>query len=142
KNNSLPKETMSKIVQLYVIRRKLEGTPFRLRKMAHSAVLVGTANNVYYIIELVKQKEKSNVVVAIPTSFYVISTDYNNPHQVINMNGEVWTKQLYGKHVYKDVTVEEARQYLQNEMNQYPYDLLEWNCHVAQETLRKWLGVL
>ena len=58
------------------------------------------------------------------------------------MEGREWTKQLYGAEVRKRVTVEEARQHLQNVMNERAYDVTEWNCHVAQETLRKWLGVL
>jgi hypothetical protein len=58
------------------------------------------------------------------------------------MKNEIWTKQLYGKEVHKNVTIEEARQYLQNVMSQRTYNAMDWNCHVAQETLRKWLGVM
>ena len=43
-----------------------------------------------------------------------------------------------GAQVHKRVTIEEARQYLQGVMNERTYDVAEWNCHVAQETLRKY----
>jgi hypothetical protein len=56
------------------------------------------------------------------------------------MDDLVWTKQRHGQAVTGPRTVEEAKEFLTIYAKDNPYDSRTQNCHLAQETLRKWLG--
>ena len=52
-----------------------------------------------------------------------------------------WKKQISGEALTKQYTIEEIKEIMVNIVSKRKYNVLKWNCHMAQENTRKSLGL-
>ena len=83
------------IEQVFVARRPLVGEKNRAKVgiVAHSALLLRTSNQKYHILEYMPDSKAHLYEIELK----VIETIQSPPHEIFNLEGVQWTKQLYGK---------------------------------------------
>ncbi|KAL2782410.1 hypothetical protein BJX66DRAFT_345859 [Aspergillus keveii] len=124
------------IVRTFVIRRALTGLPLGKNILAHSGLLVLLRCGSFYILERLDGRSRMRCE---EITFQVVHT--HQYHQVITLDELRWTKQRYGQAVSPPRTVHEAQSFFIEYVQQYPYDSRFKNCHIAQEDVRRWLGL-
>lgn len=131
---------MATIERVFVARRPLNpGTKnwYKFRYMAHSALLLRTTDQRYHILEYMSDSQAHLYEITL----HVIKTIEDPPHELFTLNGVEWTKQLHGKPL-SGWTIEQARTKMQELMKDgYRIEKNEV-CHVAQERLRKEMGIM
>ena len=122
------------IQQIYVIRRDLAGIP-KAGIVSHSALLLKSISNHYYILEYGVESDPNKVTLReIPKC----SVDENKLNDGVNK----WSKQKTGENIRsKNIYVEEIHQKMKEIVSPHNYEIDVWNCHVAQENTRRALGI-
>ena len=133
-NNSI-----NQVEKLYVIETKLSYIP-KIGKLCHSALLLETKEGDFYILEfgiglkhviycykIPQQKSNSNLII-VPS--------YDKKLTV------KWDKQKTGISLQTCQTIESIHNVMKNIVaKRKKYNLLNWNCHMAQENTRRSLGL-
>ena len=134
-----------KVIHLFVVRRNLDipGKP-RVGVLAHSAVLLKTEKEEFYLLEYLGD---SNAHLNRVT--FTVNED-NDDHLIVKMNGYststkkmqpyLWTRQKIGVKLDGSKSAAELKKLMQGQMKEYSVWKSE-HCHAAQERLRKKLGV-
>jgi hypothetical protein len=121
------------IDRIYVARRKLDSLPIYFGWAAHSALLMKTKNEKWFVCEYGCENNKNKV------SLYEVK-NINRDYFITN-NGRKYNKQIVGSSLEGNVSVGSVRELMENKMNKHSYWMLFWNCHIAQEITREELGL-
>jgi hypothetical protein len=128
-----PTNSPNQIARLYVARCKLGGF-LKIGQVCHSALLLQTKDNKYYILEY---GVDSKHVVAC----YEIGIQHPNS-TTIWFNGTRWSKQRIGEELPTCQTIESVTDVMERVVAQKnDYNITNWNCHMAQENTRRSLGL-
>lgn len=119
------KPTEDYVDSIYVARRNLSKLPFKVGVLAHSGLLIKTNQNKYYVLEYGVEKNK--------TSCNEISFVFDD---WFYMGSQKWNKQQHGAQLNKKITVHELQQLMNKNVGKSTYNMLMFNCHMAQEQLR------
>lgn len=89
---------MTEIERVFVARRPLNIANAsknwqKYKQMAHSALLLRTEDGKYHILEYMSDSKAHLYEIQLE----VVRTIQDPPHEVFQLNGVQWTKQLYGK---------------------------------------------
>ena len=128
-----PANSPNQIARLYVIRCKLGGF-LKIGQVSHSALLLQTKDNKYYILEY--GVDSKHVV-----DCYKIELQHPNS-TTIRYNGTKWSKQQIGEKLPTCQTIESVTNVMKRVVAQKSdYNIANWNCHMAQENTRRSLGL-
>merc|ERR1712137_49296 len=116
--------------RIYVIRRRLADLYGKYGRVAHSAILHVSEGNKYTIVEYLADGEVHTTPV---DGKLVTSTSVNDKLYK-------WDKQRIGTAV-PGVTAENIKNIMKEEVKTGEYDVVSFNCHMAQENTRRKLGV-
>lgn len=129
-------------VHLFVVRRALDIPVVpRVRYAAHSALLLKTSNDRYYLLEYMADAKVHLNRVEVEVK------QEKDDHVVISMQGRAdngmktfeWTRQLKGSKIEQQFTVGQLRDKMR-ELMPNGYAELKEDCHTAQERLRQAIG--
>lgn len=117
--------------RLLVIRRGLANAPVKVGSIAHSGILQ-IYNGKTYILEYgpngVSQKE-----IQVPNIEQL---------EEFEVNGEKWSKQMIGNNIPQEYEPDALKKIMEKLTNaRGEYNLINNNCHMAQESVRKALGL-
>jgi hypothetical protein len=121
---------------IYEIKRKLWNMKFKVGILSHSALLLHTINNNYFILEYGSGTDINR------NSIFMYKVNIDNDEYVFEyviINKYVWAKRKPNKIVIKK-TIYDAYNIMNGIMSKRPYSLFRWNCHMAQQITRKKLG--
>ena len=140
-------------VRLYVARRPLGAGELwkpltNLNKFAHSAVLLETRDNKFFLLEY-QNDSKVHLNLVTPET---ISTHEDGSFMIIEMNGASdkdaslqsfrWTRQLKGVSLTEPMSVKKLRDRMATTMATSQYSIpAGHHCHKAQESLRRSLNL-
>lgn len=141
---------------VYVVRRPLgsptEWEPLTNRwKLVHSALLLKTSDKRFALLEYMEDG-KTYLTEVSPS---IVKEHVNDGYVVIRMKGQYvdpdrdgdspiefrWTRQLKGTKLAESHSLADLKKKMNELMAGKPYSLLKHNCHVAQEKLRKAIGL-
>jgi len=137
--------------RLYVVRRPLglgeDWKPLtNLNQFAHSAVLIETNDRQFVLLEYMGDSK----VYLTPVTPTTLETHFEDSYITLQMKGAMangvpqmyrWTRQLHGVALANSVSVSDLREAMERQVSVAPYSLFFHNCHKAQETLRRSLGL-
>ncbi|HBE72005.1 MAG TPA: hypothetical protein DDW52_28025 [Planctomycetaceae bacterium] len=146
----------SKVNHVYVVRRPLgsptEWEPLTNRwKLVHSALILKTADKRFALLEYMEDG-KTYLTEVSPR---IVKEHVDDGYVVIRMKGQYvdpdrdgdgpiefrWTRQLKGTKLAETHSLADLKKKMHELMAGKPYSLLKHNCHVAQEKLRKSIGL-
>jgi hypothetical protein len=121
---------------IYEIKRKLWNMNFKVGILSHSALLLHTKNNNYFILEYGSGSDENR------NSIFMYKINIDNDEYVFDyviINEFIWAKRKPNKIVSKK-TIYDAYNIMNNIMSKRLYSVYRWNCHMAQQITRKKLG--
>ncbi len=121
---------------IYEIKRKLYNMNFKVGIFSHSALLLETKNNNYFILEYGSGSDINR------NSIFMYKIDIDNDEYVFEhvvINKYVWAKRRKNK-IVNNNTIYDAYNIMNSIMSKRPYSVYKWNCHMAQQITRKKLG--
>jgi hypothetical protein len=118
---------------VYVIRRKLDKLPLAVGMFVHSALLLQTTKNRWFVCEYGTEINKNKVC------FYEVNALRVFPTWVY-ADGRVWKKPVYGTDV-QPVGVHRVKEIMETIVSKRSYSMIFWNCHMAQKTTRMYLSL-
>lgn len=121
---------------IYEIKRKLYNMKFKVGIFSHSALLLQTKNNNYFILEYGSGNDINR------NSIFMYKVNIDKDEYVFNhviINKYVWSKRKQSKILNKK-TIYDAYNIMNSIMSKHPYSVYRWNCHMAQQITRKKLG--
>ena len=124
------------ILYIYEIKRKLYNMKFKVGILSHSALLLQTIKNNYFILEYGSGKgENRNSV------FMYKQNNSDNIYilQYCLINEYIWDKRPAHK-INDNKTIYDAYNIMNSIMAKHKYNVYKWNCHMAQQKTRKILG--
>ena len=113
----------NKIINISVIKRGLNGVGFSPAHFSHSALLVETETHKKYILEYGVGENKDVVLHDKIDEF-----QWKNTDEIHKIN----------KH---NISVEELKQIMIKITSDKKYNILDWNCHMAQQKTRQSIGI-
>lgn len=120
------------IKDIYIIKRKLSIFPFKLGIISHSALLLITKSNKYYVCEY--GANKKNYI-----DFYKINSyDINNK---IIIDNKIWIVKKKCK-LNREINIYSVYKTMKKYIIDKKYNLLTCNCHIVQTITRKKLEIL
>lgn len=133
------KDSINQVKRLYVIRTKLSYIP-KIGKLCHSALLLETEKGDFYILEFGVGMTHVVYCYKIPqkdsNSSFIIVSSYDKK-EIIK-----WDKQKLGVSLPTCQTIESIHNVMKKVVaKRKKYNLLNWNCHMAQENTRRSLGL-
>lgn len=135
------------VERLYVINRRLEGYP-KINKLCHSGLLLKTKTNNWYILEYgVGSGQNRNNVYLYQISSYSENI-LKNDSKITKFackdrtcKTRLWFKQRLGQSFDSVQTTESLEDIMNRIVRKKSYNVLTWNCHMAQENTRRSLGL-
>lgn len=118
---------------LYVARRNLSMLPFNIGFLAHSGLLLKTNKGTFYVLEYGVEKNK---VTCTKIDFYI-----NDSDSKFKFQDKEWSKQIKGTDLKIQTNITEMQELMESKTGKLVYNMFLSNCHMAQERLRKDLGM-
>lgn len=129
------------VERMYVIRRKLDGTPCQIGYLAHSGLLLCTKEGRWYVCEYGVEANPNKV------SLYEVTTAMKGadgkPIKDVTSSAEVcfharkWDKQICGSSLKTKASISSIKETMESRTTKHAYSTLFWNCHMAQEYVRE-----
>ena len=134
------KDSKNIIKKVYVITCKLTYTP-KIGKLCHSGILLQTEENEFYILEYGVGMNHVIYLYKIQNvndnSNFIIAKSYDKKLDVR------WEKQKIGSSLNSCQTINSVQNIMERIISKRKkYNLLNWNCHMAQENTRRSLGLI
>ena len=113
---------------IYVARRNLSKLKFNVGVLAHSGLLLKTNKGNLFVLEYGVEKNKVSCNLVDQQRVGLSNFDFD---------GYQWSKQIIGTKLSKQVSVDDLQKLMETRTGKTTYNMLLFNCHMAQEQLRR-----